>query len=71
MIGPSIPSLSTGVLCHPETMVVSLTADSIGFGMSLQGGVTEYGFVPVTVASIDPDGPAGMCVTSLTQSLTH
>ena len=59
--GPSIPSLgTTNVLCHPETMVISLTADLIGFGMSLQGGVTEYGSVPITVASIDPDGPAGM-----------
>ena len=36
--------------------------------------MTEYGFVPVTVASIDPDGPAGMynnLTLSLSLLLTH
>ena len=48
------------MLTHPETMTVSLTADTIGFGMSLQGGVSDFGSCPIKIASIEPDGPAEM-----------
>ena len=43
---------------HPETMIVTLVADDIGYGMSLQGGTTERGVYPILIASIMEGGPA-------------
>jgi hypothetical protein len=43
---------------HPETMVVRLVADDIGYGLSLQGGTTERGVYPIVIASIEGGGPA-------------
>ena len=45
---------------HPETMIIELVADVIGFGMGLGGGATEYGNLPVVISHIEPDGPAGV-----------
>lgn len=43
---------------HPETMNVTLVADDIGYGLSLQGGATERGVYPILIASIVEGGPA-------------
>ena len=47
------------VRTHPETMVVEIKADSIGFGMALEGGSSEYGDYPIMISSIKPGSPAG------------
>ncbi len=39
-------------------MNVQLRADSIGFGLSLGGGATEYDNYPLVVATIVDGGPA-------------
>ena len=38
-------------------MTVTLKADNIGFGLSLQGGASEYNNFPLVIASIDSGGP--------------
>ena len=56
----SFSSLATShmVTTHPETMEVHLDADGIGFGLSLQGGATERGMLPLMITSIEEGGPA-------------
>ncbi len=54
---------SAQLTCHPESMVVSLTADEVGFGLSLQGGATEYINYPITISSIEDSGPAARSVS--------
>lgn len=43
-------------------MMVSLHADEIGFGLSLQGGATDYGNYPLTISGIEEGGPAARWV---------
>lgn len=54
----SVVSISSLATTHPETMVLRLEADQIGYGMSLQGGFTERGSYPITIASVEDGGPA-------------
>ena len=49
---------STRLTYHPESMIVSLTADEVGFGLSLQGGAIEYANYPITISTIEDGGPA-------------
>ncbi len=49
---------STQIKTHPETTPIKLRADSVGFGMGLEGGTTEFGMYPITISSIEPNGPA-------------
>ena len=51
---------------HPETMPVEVRADEVGFGMALEGGSTEYGLFPITISSIEVNGPAARFVKMLT-----
>jgi len=46
------------VTAHPETMKVQLEADGIGFGLSLMGGATERGVLPLLISAIEEGGPA-------------
>ena len=56
----SFSSMATShvVATHPETMKVGLEADVIGFGLSLQGGATERGVLPLVISAIVEGGPA-------------
>ncbi len=46
------------VTTHPESMEVHLEADGIGFGLSLKGGATERGVIPLNISAIEEGGPA-------------
>lgn len=54
----SYSSLATSVAYHPETMQVTLVADDIGYGLSLEGGTTERSVFPIFISSIEDGGPA-------------
>lgn len=60
----SLSSLATThvVTTHPETMLLRLQADDIGYGMSLQGGAAERAVYPIVIASIEDGGPAARYV---------
>ena len=58
MLSLSSLATTTVVSTHPETMIISLEADDIGYGMGLQGGATERGVYPIIIASIEAGGPA-------------
>ena len=46
------------LVSHPETMLIRLKADNIGFGLSLQGGATDHFNYPLTISKIEEGGPA-------------
>jgi len=46
------------MVSHPENMTMSLKADDIGFGLSLQGGASEHTNYPLVISCIEPGGPA-------------
>ncbi len=57
------------MLTHPETMTVQLRADSIGFGLSLGGGATEYGNYSLVIATIVDGGPAARSVMVIVRAM--
>ena len=53
---------STHIVSHPESMIVKLKADDIGFGLSLGGGASEHNNYPLVISSIEPGGPGARWV---------
>ena len=62
MISYSSLATTNLITTHPETMVVQLEADEIGYGMRLKGGAVDRGVYPITIASIEEGGPAAKYV---------
>ena len=55
-----LPLLPSNHVCHTETSEILLTADTKGFGFSLQDSVfaTEGLAEPPVIGNIEPRGPA-------------